>query len=95
MRIKAVLRDSEILQLEPASNARIVAAAKKNADRLISFQSLLKIMGLDFDERTKMLDAVAKEKLHIWLAIDSEQHVIYISSEGLPEEMTIPSYQWQ
>lgn len=81
--------------MEPGSKTRIIAAAKKNVDRLISMQSLLKVMGLNFEERTKMLDAISKERLHIWLAMDSEQHVIYISSKKLPEDMDLPAYQWQ
>lgn len=95
MRIKAVLRDTEILQMDPGSKARIIAAAKKNADRLISMQSLLKVMGLSFEQRLQMFDAILKETLHVWLAIDSEQHVIYISRGKLPENMDLPTYQWQ
>ena len=95
MRIKAVLRDTEILNMEAGSKTRIIAAAKKNIDRAISMQSLLKVMGLNFEKRTEMLEALSKESLHIWLAQDSQQHVIFISKGKLPDDMDLPTYQWQ
>jgi hypothetical protein len=95
MRIKAVLRDSEILQTTAGSDDRIVAAAKKNLDRLISMTSLLKVMGLNFTDRSKMLDTLSHTKLHVWMGIDSEQHVIYISESEMPQNFDLCGYKWQ
>ena len=92
MRIKAVLRDGEILKLEGGSKERILAAAKKNSDRVINFPSLLKVMGLSFEERTIMLDALKDTKLHIWLLNDAQQHLIYISEKT---ESEFGGYNWQ
>lgn len=90
MRIKAVLRDSEILKMEAASDGRILAAAKKNVDRPISWSSLLKVMGLTYDDRTRMLDSLKHSGIHIWLVKDGQQDLIFLSegTEGL-------GYQWQ
>ncbi|MHA1934976.1 MAG: hypothetical protein ACW97A_06805 [Candidatus Thorarchaeota archaeon] len=95
MRIKAVLRDSEILKMTPGSDDRIVKSAKKNLDRLISMTSFLKVMGLNFTDRSKMLDTLSHTKLHIWLGIDSEQHVIYISESEMPQDFDLCGYKWQ
>ena len=94
MRIKAVLRDTDILQLEAGSKERILAAAKKNADRVINWTSLLKVMGLVLEERTKMLDILAGSKVKIWLITDSDQHLIFLTEgkEGPPE---LAGYRWQ
>ncbi|RLI57708.1 MAG: hypothetical protein DRO87_06700 [Candidatus Thorarchaeota archaeon] len=94
MRIKAVLRDSEILKMEAGSEARVKAVATKNVDRPVSWSSLLKVMGLTFDDRTDMLRIVKDLPLHIWLLKDGEQDIIYLSesTEG-PEG--VPSYMWQ
>ena len=92
MRIKAVLRDGEILKLDAGSKERILAAAKKNSDRIINFPSLLKVMGLSFEERTKMLDALTNTNLHIWLLNDAQQHLIYISEDNKSE---FGGYNWQ
>jgi hypothetical protein len=94
MRIKAVLRDTDILQLEAGSKDRILAAAKKNADRVVNWPSLLKVMGLAFEDRTKMLDNLANSKLKIWLLTDGSQDLIFISEgkETPPENV---GYQWQ
>ena len=94
MRIKAVLRDTDILQLEPGSKERILAAVKKNADRVINWTSLLKVMGLGFEERTKMLDTLAGSKMRIWLITDSDQHLIFLTGgKEVPPELS--GYQWQ
>ncbi len=92
MRIKAVLRDTEILQMEAGSQARILAAAQKNIDRVINLPSLLKVMGLDFGDRTIMLDALKDSKFHVWLLTESEQHLIYMSEK---DETEFEGYQWQ
>ena len=65
MRIKAVLRDSDILGLEPGTNERIVTTAIKNVDRVISLSSLMKVMGLRVEEKTKMLHALSNQQIHI------------------------------
>jgi len=92
MRIKAVLRDTEILKLEAGSKERILAAVKKNSDRVISLPSLLKVMGLSFEDRTAMLDALKGTKIHVWLLNDAQQHLIYISENSKSE---ISGYNWQ
>lgn len=94
MRIKAVLRDSEILKLEAGSKERILTAAKKNADRVINWPSLLKVMGLVFEERTKMLESLVGSKLSIWLLTDGSQDLIFLTEgkEGPPESS---GYKWQ
>ena len=93
MRIKAVLRDTDILQMEPGSKKRILAAAKKNEDRVISWSSLLKVMGLTFEERQKMLEMLKDSKLHIWLINDADQHLVFLTaSDETPLDM---AYQWQ
>jgi len=94
MRIKAVLRDVDILKMEAGSKERVLAAAKKNVDRFINWPSLMKVMGLSFEDRLKMLEILSKSELHIWLLRDSEQHLIYLSEgKGSPE--VDAAYQWQ
>jgi len=92
MRIKAVLRDSDILKLDVGSEERILAAAKKNSDRVISLPSLLKVMGLTFDDRSTMLNTLEETKLHVWLLNDAQQHLIYISENDNSE---MGGYNWQ
>ena len=92
MRIKAVLRDSDILKLDVGSKERILAAAKKNSERIVSLPSLLKVMGLTFDDRTTMLTALKNTKLHVWLLNDAQQHLIYISENNKSE---FGGYNWQ
>ncbi len=95
MRIKAVLRDKDILSMEPGTAMRIKAAAQKNKDRLVNLNSLLKIMGLGNDDRIKMLEALQTESIHIWLAVEANQHVVFLNDGDLPDDVTIPMYQWQ
>lgn len=94
MRIKAVLRDSEILQMDVGSKERVLSAAKKNMDRAINWPSLLKVMGISFEDRLTMLEILADTKIHIWLMTDSDQHIIFMSKgkEAPPIEA---GYQWQ
>ena len=94
MRIKAVLRDTDILQLEAGSKSRIVASAKKNTDRFVSWSSLLKVMGLSIDERTTMLNMLKDSGLHIWLTNEGDQDLIFISEAdtGPPDGL---AYRWQ
>jgi hypothetical protein len=95
VRIKAVLRDSEILKMEPASKARIVATAKKNVDRILSLNSLLKVMGLTSDNRIELLQALEDSKLHIWLFQDSQQDLIYLSKSETIPDYGFRGYRWQ
>ena len=95
MRIKAVLRDSDILNLEPASNERIILTARKNIDRVVSLSSLLKVMGLKFEDRILMLEALSNQSIHIWLAKDAQQDIVYIFEGSLPDEFKTIGYQWQ
>ncbi|TFG34628.1 hypothetical protein EU527_02680 [Candidatus Thorarchaeota archaeon] len=94
MRIKAVLRDTDILKMEQASRGRILAAAKKNIDRVISWSSLLKVMGLTFENRTAMLDALKDTKMHVWLMKEGDQHLVFLTETDIepPEKQ---AYQWQ
>ena len=92
MRVKAVLRDTKILQMEAGNKKRIVAAAMKNIDRVVNLPSLLKVMGLDFHGRLIMLEALKESKIHIWLLNDSEQHLIFMSRKN---EFENQGYQWQ
>ena len=93
MRIKAVLRDTDILQMESGSKKRILATAIKNADRVISWTSMLKVMGLAFEERQTMLEMLNDSNLHIWLMNDGEQHLIFLSAAD--EKPAETAYQWQ
>ena len=92
MRVKAVLRDKDILQMEAGSKPRIMAAAKKNIDRVINLPSLLKVMGLDFENRSTMLETLKDSKIHIWLLNDCGQHLIFMSER---EDTEVYGYQWQ
>ncbi len=92
MRIKAVLRDTDILQMEAGSKERIIAAAKKNMDRVVNLPSLLKVMGLIIDDRCKMLDVVKDSKIHVWLFNDANQHLIFL---GHKKDAEFEGYQWQ
>ena len=76
--------------MDPGSDKRILAAARKNVDRPISWSSLLKVMGLTPEDRTRMLESLKKSGLHIWLVKDGQQDLIFISegSDGV-------GYQWQ
>ncbi len=96
MRIKAVLRDSDILAMTPGSKERIIATARKNVDRFVNWRSLLKVMGLKFEHRLKMLDELKEQPLHIWLAKDADQHVIYLSEKDrITTDEDICAYMWQ
>ncbi|MHA1963220.1 MAG: hypothetical protein ACXACG_00750 [Candidatus Thorarchaeota archaeon] len=92
MRIKAVLRDTEILQMQAGSKARVIAAARKNIDRVVNLQSLMKVMGLSADERCVMLNALKDSKIHVWLLQDAQQHLTFISERN---ESEFGGYQWQ
>jgi hypothetical protein len=95
MRIKAVLRDSEILGLEPGSNKRILTTALKNLDRLVGWTTLLKVMGLQLADRVQMLTALEPSGIHVWLGKDADQHVIYLSKAKIPEDVLGQGYLWQ
>ena len=92
MRIKAVLRNTDILQMEPGSKTRVLAAARKNLDRVVNLPSFLKVMGLNFEERCIMLEALKDSKIHVWLLNDSQQHLIYLSEKN---ESEFGGYNWQ
>ncbi len=94
MRIKAVLRDTEILGMEPGSRERIIAAAQKNKARVVNFGSLLKIMGLKLDARTEVLKILEEVGLSIWLTNEGDQHVIFLSDGELPDEPDFGGYRW-
>ena len=94
MRIKAVLRDSDILQMEVGSKERVLAGAKKNMDRAINWPSLLKVMGLSFEERLTMLEILADTNIHVWLMTDADQHIIFLT-QGKETPPIEAGYQWQ
>ncbi len=82
--------------MEPGSKERIIATARKNLDRFVDWRSLLKIMGLRFEDRIRMLETLDKEPIHIWLTKHAEQHVIYLSEkDSLEEDEDIVPYQWK
>jgi hypothetical protein len=93
MRIKAVLRDADILNMNLGSKERILAAARKNTSRLINLGSLLKVMGLAFDDRCLMLETLRDTGLHVWLSNEGDQHLVYLSENKEAEE--IVGYKWQ
>ncbi len=92
MRMKAVLRDTEILQMEAGSKERIIAAARKNIDRVVNLPSLLKVMGLTLDDRCRMLEVLKDSKIPLWLLNDAGQHLIFL---GDKKDAEIIGYQWQ
>lgn len=93
MRIKAVLRDTDILKMAAGSKERILAATRKNIDRLINLPSLLKVMGLTDDDRCLMLNTLRETRIHVWFSNDANQHLIYFSENTNAEEAI--GYQWQ
>ena len=78
--------------MEAGSKERIIAAAVKNIDRVVNLPSLLKVMGLDFDDRPIMLEALKDSKIHVWLLNDAQQHLIFMSKKN---EFDNEGYQWQ
>lgn len=94
MRIKAVLRDAEILRMDEASVERVEATARKNMDRPVNLASLLKVMGIDFSDRTTMLEKLRNTGLHIWLLNIGNQDVIFISESESPD-LEETGYKWQ
>lgn len=94
MRIKAVLRDNDILKMEKGSKSRIQETAKKNLDRVVSLASLLKVMGLEPEDRLEMLEKMRDSELHIWLINSGEQDVILLSESERPE-LEEEGYRWQ
>lgn len=94
MRVKAVLRDNEILKMDKGSKQRIQATAKKNLDRVVSLSSLLKVMGLEPEDRTKMLESMRGSKAHIWLFNSGEQDVILLSESEAPD-LEEQGFRWQ
>ncbi|TET11996.1 MAG: hypothetical protein E3J86_01440 [Candidatus Thorarchaeota archaeon] len=92
MRIKAVLRDTDILQMEAGSKVRIIAAAKKNINRVVNLPSLLKVMGLMIDDRCIMLEVLKDSNMQVWLFNDANQHLIFL---GDKKDAEFEGYQWQ
>ncbi|NHJ13530.1 MAG: hypothetical protein EAX95_07620 [Candidatus Thorarchaeota archaeon] len=92
MRIRAVLRDAEILAMKPGSKERILATAMKNLDRLVNIGSLLKVMGLSAEDRILLLQILEKTELNIWLLKDNEQHLIFLS-ESVRNDLE--GYKWK
>ena len=78
--------------MEAGSKARVVAAAKKNLDRVVNLPSFLKVMGLNFEERCIMLEALKDSNIHVWLLNDAQQHLIYLSEK---DESEFGGYHWQ
>ncbi len=95
LRIKAVLRDSEILQMELGSKTRITATAMKNVDRVVNLASLLKVMGLTPKKKIEMLQALRGSNLHIWLLQDKQQDLIFLSKKDSFQDSNLRGYKWQ
>ncbi|MFQ5834242.1 MAG: hypothetical protein ACE5H4_16175 [Candidatus Thorarchaeota archaeon] len=95
MRIKAVLRDSDILSMGPGSKERINAVAKKNLDRVVNLASFLKVMGLGHEDRVTMLNTLAETKFHIWLLQEHDHDLILLSEKETPESLEIAGFKWQ
>jgi hypothetical protein len=95
MRIKAVLRDSDILEMPLGSKERVLAVVEKNLDRPVNWKSMLKVMGLEEEDRTKMLDILEKSSIHIFLAEAMEQDVIFLSKKDSPKGLDVPFFKWQ
>lgn len=93
MRIKAVLRDTDILNMNLGSKERILAAARKNTGRLINLGSLLKVMGLALNDRCLMLETLRDTGLHIWFSNEGDQHLVYLSEKEDADEAV--GYKWQ
>jgi hypothetical protein len=74
------------------SDERILAAAKKNLDRVVNLPSLLKVMGLKLDDRCRMLEVLRNSNIHIWLLTEANQHIIYLNEDS---KTTFDGYQWQ
>ncbi len=94
MRIKAVLRDPEILKMTAGSKERVQAAVRKNLDRAVSLTSLLKVMGFESEDRAKMLDSMKGSRVHIWLINSGIQDVILLSESEAPD-LEERGYRWQ
>lgn len=92
MRIKAVLRDSDILEMEAGGKERILAIIRKNLDRVVNIGSLLKVMGLPPEGRIQLLEILNGTSFHVWLMKDNEQHLICISETDNQE---LDGYQWK
>ena len=94
MRIKAVLRDPEILKMGGGSKERIEATVKKNLDRPVSLSSLLKVMGFEPEDREKMLHSMKESSVHIWLINSGDQDVVLLSESETPE-LQERGFRWQ
>ena len=95
MKVKAVLRDAEILRMPIGSSERVLASAEKNFGRVVNLSSLLKVMGLRAEDRLKMLEILERTGAHIWLAREGDQHLIYLSKNGPPQDEEFTGYQWK
>jgi hypothetical protein len=56
---------------------------------------MLKVMGLEEEDRTKMLDILEKSSIHIFLAEAMEQDVIFLSKKDSPKGLDVPFFKWQ
>lgn len=95
MRIKTVLRDGDILNMEPGSKDRIMATTKKNLNRVVNLGSLMRVMGLGTDGRIEMLQILDSTDLHIWLANEGDQDIVFLSLSKTPEDADSLGYRWQ
>ncbi|MHA2379113.1 MAG: hypothetical protein ACXADO_10430 [Candidatus Thorarchaeota archaeon] len=95
MRIRAVLRDSDILAMEAGSRERVLATARKNLDRVVNLGSLLRVMGLGPEARIEMLQTLGSTDLHIWLFQDGDQDVVFMTENESPDGANSLGYRWQ
>jgi hypothetical protein len=95
VRIKTVLRDSDILNMEPGSKDRVLATAKKNLDRVVNLGSLMRVMGLGTEGRIEMLQILDTTDLHIWLSNEGDQDTVFLSRSINPENENSLGYRWK
>jgi hypothetical protein len=95
MRIKTVLRDGDILNMEPGSKDRVLATAKKNLDRVVNIGSLMRVMGLGTEGRIEMLQILDSTDLHIWLSNEGDQDIVFLSLSKKVEDEDSLGYRWQ
>jgi len=95
VRIKTVLRDSDILNMKQGSKERVLATAKKNLDRVVNLGSLMRVMGLGTNGRIEMLQILDSTGIHIWLANEGDQDIVFLSLIETPKDEDSLGFRWQ
>lgn len=81
--------------MEEGSEKRIMATVSKNLDRAVNISTLLRVMGMDAEQRVDLLETLGEKPYHIWLANQGNQHIVYISEAEKPQDEEILGYMWQ